>query len=335
MKRWVLRLVGVVTVIFIASAAGNAAQARAAASSTKPSTRLITLGTRGGPIPTVGRAQSSNVLIVNGTLYIVDAGEGVTRRLTRAGLAIRDIDTIFITHAHSDHTGGLGDLLATEFDFQRTKPVTIYGPPGTAASVNGLVDYLTVSSDIRISDGTRTVPVSKVFFGRDTGTGIVYEDANVKVTAVENTHFHFSPGSPAYGKYKSYSYRFEASDRVVVFSGDTGPSEALTALAKGADLLVTEVTYLSAEEAKAQQIGTGQWARRTPEEQASYLRHNAQEHITPEEVGKMAALAGVKTVVLTHLPATTDPNDDYARFVAEVNKSFTGRVLVAHDLMEF
>lgn len=321
--------------MLIGSVAGNAAQTRAAASSTKPSTRLITLGTRGGPIPTVGRAQSSNVLIVNGTLYIVDAGEGVTRRLTRAGLAIRDIGTIFITHAHSDHTGGLGGLLATEYDFHRTKPVTIYGPPGTSASVKGLVDYLTVSSDIRISDGTSTVPVAKVFFGHDTGTGIIYQDANVNVTAVENTHFHFPPGSPAYGKYKSYSYRFEASDRVVVFSGDTGPSEALTELAKGADLLVTEVTYLSAEEAKAQQVRTGRSAQRTPEEQASYLRHNAQEHITPEEVGKMAARAGVKTVVLTHLPTTADPNDDYTRFVADVNKSFTGRVLVARDLMEF
>lgn len=334
MKRRILRLVSVVSVMFIGSAAGISAQTRAPASATKPSTRLITLGTRSGPIPTVGRAQSSNVLIVNGALYILDAGEGVTRRLTRAGLAIRDIDTIFITHPHSDHTGGLGGLLAAEYDFRRTKPVTIYGPPGTGASVKGLVDYLTVSSDIRISDGTRTVPVSKVFFGRDTGTGIVYQDANVKVTAVENTHFHFPPGSPAYGKYKSYSYRFEASDRVVVFSGDTGPSEALTELAKGADLLVTEVAH-SAEEAKAQQIRTGQWARMTPEEQASFLRLNAQGHITPEEVGKMAARAGVKTVVLTHLPATADPNDEYAHFVADVNKNFTGRVLVAHDLMEF
>ena len=286
-------------------------------------------------MPTVGRAQSSNVLIVKGTPYLVDAGDGVTRRLTRAGIAIRDIDTIFITHAHSDHTGGLGGLLAVEFDAHRTKPVTILGPPGTAASVKGLLDYLTVSSDIRISDGTHTVPVSKIIFGRDTGTGAVFQDANVKVTAVENTHFHFPPGSPAYGKYKSYSYRFETPDRIVVFSGDTGPSESLTQLAKGADLLVTEVTYLSAEEAKAQQIRLGQWERQTPEEQANFLRHVAEEHLWPSEVGKMASQAGVKTVVLTHLPGTGDPNDKYERFVAEVNKHYTGRVLVAGDLMEF
>ena len=100
-----------------------------------------------------------------------------------------------------------------------------------------------------MSDGTRTVPAAKVFFGYDTGDGTIYQDANVKVIAAENSHFHFAPGSPGYGKYKSYSYRFETPDRVVVFSGDTGPSTALTELAKGADLLVTEVTN-SVEETK-------------------------------------------------------------------------------------
>src|SRR5229473_1692527 len=150
MRQRNLRLAGLVLFPLIVSAAANAAETKP--SSSKLGTRLITLGTRGGPGPTIGRAQSSNVLIVNGAPYIVDAGEGVTRRLTRAGISIRDIDTIFITHPHSDHTGGLGGLLSAEYDFHRTNPVTILGPPGTTASVKGLVDFLTVSSDIRISD---------------------------------------------------------------------------------------------------------------------------------------------------------------------------------------
>ncbi len=299
----------------------------------KTGTRLITLGTRGGPIPMVGRAQSSNILVVNNAFYIVDAGEGVTRRLTRAGIAIRDIDNIFITHSHSDHTGGLGGLLSTEYDYNRTKPVNIYGPPGTDASIRALVQFLTVSADIRISEGMRTVPAAKIFFGHDTGVGVIYQDANVKVTAAENSHFNFPPGSPAYGKYKSYSYRFETADRVIVFSGDTGPSVALAELAKDADLLVTEV--ISVEEWKEQQIKTGRWQSMTPEQQARALRRQVEEHITPDEIGKMATRANVKTIVMSHLLPATDPKDEYERLGEQVNKHFTGRVLVAKDLMEF
>src|SRR5437667_12172394 len=162
----------------------------------KKGTRLLTLGTRGGPLPTVGRAQSSNLLIVNGALYVVDAGPGVTRRLQRAGITIRDIDNIFITHAHDDHTGGLGELLTVEYDLNRTKPVNIYGPLGTEILVKALVQMLTVSSDIRISDGTRTVPIAKVLFGHDTKTGAIYQDANVKVTAAEKSPLNFPPGTP-------------------------------------------------------------------------------------------------------------------------------------------
>jgi ribonuclease BN (tRNA processing enzyme) len=299
----------------------------------KTSTRLITLGTRGGPIPMVGRAQASNILIANGALYIVDAGEGVTRRLTRAGIAIRDIDNIFITHPHSDHTGGLGGLLSTEYDYGRTKPVNIHGPPGTDATVKALVQFLTVSADIRISEGMRTVAPTKIFFGHDTGIGVIYQDANVKVTAAENSHFNFRPETPAYGKYKSYSYRFETADRVVVFSGDTGPSDALAELAKGADLLVTEV--MSLEEWKDQQIKTGRWQSLTPEQQARALRRQVVEHITPDEIGKLATRANVKTVVLSHFLPATDPKDDYERLGEQVSKHFSGRVLVAKDLMEF
>ena len=101
------------------------------------------------------------------------------------------------------------------------------------------------------------MPIEKVFFGHDVGTGLVYQDANIKVTAVENTHFHHHPGSPAYGRHKSYSYRFETPDRVIVFTGDTGPSDAVTALAKDADILVSEV--VSVEDVKEYAIRQGRW----------------------------------------------------------------------------
>jgi ribonuclease BN (tRNA processing enzyme) len=318
----------------VAVTAATWAQPSSGALPLKSGTRLITLGTRAGPTPTVGRAQSSNLLIVNGALYVIDAGDGVTRRLTKLGTNFRNIDNIFITHPHSDHTSGLGALMSDIYDANRTKAVNIYGPTGTQASVLGLLQYLTVNSDIRISDGTRVVPVTEVFNGHDTEVGTVFQDANVKVTAVENTHFHFKPGSPGYGKYKSHSYRFDASDRSLVFTGDTGPSDSVIELAKGADLLVSEVTS-SIDEYKELQIKAGRWQTMTPEQQAGTIRHMTEEHLTTEEVGKMAARAGVKTVVLTHLPATTDPKDDYKRFVGQVQKQFSGAVLIANDLMEF
>ena len=328
------RIASLVAIGIVALTDGSRAQPSAGTSPPKSGTRLITLGTRSGPTPTVGRAQSSNLLIVNGALYIIDAGEGVTRRLTRLGTNFRNIDNIFITHPHSDHTSGLGALMSVMYDANRTNPVNIYGPPGTAASVQGLLQFLTVNSNIRISDGTKVVPATQVFSGHATGVGTILQDANVKVTAVENTHFHFQPGSPGYGKYKSYAYRFDAPDRSIVFTGDTGPSDAIVLLAKGADMLVSEVTS-SIDEYKEQQIKNGRWQTMTPEQQACAVRHMTEEHITTEDVGKMAARAGVKTVVLTHLPASSDPKDDYQRFIGQVQKQFSGPVLIANDLMEF
>jgi hypothetical protein len=72
-------------------------------------------------------------------------------------------------------------------------------------------------------DGKKT-PMTAIFHGHDVVPGLIYQDANVKVTAIENTHFNFPKGSPPYGKYQSYSCRFETPDRVVVFTGDTRPS---------------------------------------------------------------------------------------------------------------
>jgi ribonuclease BN (tRNA processing enzyme) len=118
-----------------------------------------------------------------------------------------------------------------------------------------------------------------------------------------------------------------------VFSGDTGPSPALDELAKGADLLVSEV--MGIEDWKDQQIKSGRWQSMTPEQQQRAYRRQVEEHITPDEIGKLATRANVKTVVLTHFLPATDPKDDYLRLGEQVSKHFSGKVLVAKDLMEF
>ena len=86
------------------------------ATPSKTGTRLITLGTAAGPSLRAHRAQSSNLLTVNGTHYVVDAGDGVARRLAKAGIDVREIGTIFITHHHDDHTAGLGTLMSFAWD---------------------------------------------------------------------------------------------------------------------------------------------------------------------------------------------------------------------------
>ena len=308
-------------------AAGIAAHAEGAADGTK----LITLGTAGGPQPRKDRAQASNLLVVNGTLYLIDAGGGVTRRIVQTGYDFRKIGKIFITHPHSDHTAGLATLMVSEWEYQRAEPVDIYGG-GVEALVKGAIEYLKPNSEIRWAEGKQR-PVGDTFHGHDVAPGLVYQDSNVKVTAVENTHFNFPPGSPPYGKYKSYSYRFETPGRVIFFTGDTGPSDAVTELAKGADLYVTEVT--SVDEVVEQFKRNGAWQAKTQSEQDGFIRHMNEEHVTPEAVGKMAAKAGVKAIVMTHFGPSVIPDDDYHRYADEAKKYFAGQIMVAKDLMQF
>ena len=306
--------------------------AQSAGPPAKTGTKLITVGTAGGPVPRAGRAQSANLLVVNGTPYLIDAGDGTTRRLAKMKFNFRTLGTVFVTHGHNDHTGGLGMVLSSAWTAQRTAPINVYGPPGTEALIKAAIAYYGLDAEIRISDGSRTVPIEKVFFGHDVAPGVVYQDANLKVTAVENSHFHFHPDSPAYGKYKSYSYRFETPDRVIVFTGDTGASDAVTALAKDADILVTEV--VSVEDVKEARIRDGRWQVMRAREQNEYIRHMVEEHLTPQQIGDMATRAGVTTVVMSHL--TPRPgSDDYTPWADEVRKHFSGKVLVAKDLMEF
>ncbi|MDB5407124.1 MAG: beta-lactamase protein [Rhodospirillales bacterium] len=294
-------------------------------------TIVVTLGTRGGPLPTGDRAQSSNLLVVNGTLYLIDAGDGATRRIVEAGYDFKKIGKIFITHPHSDHTNGLATQLASEWEYQRRDPVDIYGG-GVERLVAGAIDYLTANAEIRWAEG-KQVPMAEIFHGHDIAAGRVYHDENVTVTAVENTHFHFPTGSPPFGKYHSFAYRFDTPGRSVVFTGDTGPSTAVTELAKGADLLVTEVG--NPDDVVELYKRNGIWQTKTPAEQEGFVRHMKEEHVTPEDVGRMAATAGVKTVVMTHLGPTFDPKDDYQRYVDEAKKYFSGTIVLAKDLMRF
>jgi len=296
-------------------------------------TRLILLGTQGGPGSTANRAEPANVVVVNGKPYLVDAGNGVVRQLTAAGIPFQSIRQIFITHNHDDHNADWGTLMGRAWSLGQYQPMTVYGPRGTESMREGFLQYFAPNAAARYMQGAANVPPAKVILARDiAGSGLVYQDANVRVTAVENCHYHFAKGSPGYGWQQSFAFRFETPDRRIVFSGDTGPcGDVLVKFAAGADILVHEVIDLAAIEAV---LRTDVDRYPLPGQRDAILQHMRTEHSTPEEVGRVARAAGVRMVVLSHLVTGPKAQADDA-YSQAVGKLYEGPVIVAHDLMEF
>ncbi|WP_088309912.1 MBL fold metallo-hydrolase [Novosphingobium sp. B 225] len=288
-----------------------------------------TLGTGGGPVLKPRRAQPANALEVNGSLYLFDAGEAVLRQVLAARQQASQYRAVFISHHHLDHNAGLAELLMYRWN-QQADPVTVYGPPGTADMVKGILtgNRITELSPV-LGDGPPKPVLANSATGSDlpltTPTPVeVYKDETIRVLAVINTHFNFTPGSPEAKIARSYSYRIETPGRVYVYTGDTGISPAVTALATGADLLISEVVDPVAIQAAAK--------RKPPADQQAYLFHQLQEHMQPDAIGTMAAAAGVKEVVLTHLVPGQDPSADPSPYTAGVIAKFKGPVTLAKDL---
>lgn len=295
-----------------------------------PTGTVITLGTRGGPMPTPDRAQSANLLAVDGGLFLIDAGDGATRRIAESGEDFRNIDKIFLTHLHSDHTNGLPTLLGAAWEFQRRDPIDVYGPSAVRL-VAGAVAFLTPNVEIRAS--LRKGALADLVRAHDAEPGVVFQNAKVKVIAIENSHYNFAADHPARGKHRSFSYRFELANRTVVFTGDTGPSDAVTELARGADLLIAEVGDPDGMIELYKRNGS--WQKKSPAEQAALRRQLVVEHLMPEDVGKLATRAGVKAVVLTHVVPTIDQSASHKQYIAKTKQHFTGSVAVAGDLMRY
>jgi ribonuclease BN (tRNA processing enzyme) len=302
-----------------------------AQSSTSTPSTLIMLGTGGGPLPRAHRAQTSHAFVVNGQPYLIDAGDGMTRRVAQAGLNFTKVNQIFITHLHNDHMAGLATFLDTSWQYSRRTALNVYGPMGTEATVKGAIQYMSIEAEIRgISEG-KNVPLATVFKGNDVKEGVIFQDANIKVTATQNSHYQFSAEDAK--RHQSFAYRFESKDKCVVFTGDTGPSANVEKLAQGCDILVAEVGQV--EDVIALQEKNGTWQMKTQDEKTSWIKHMVEEHMTPKQVGELAQRAGVKLLILSHLLPSSDPNDTYERFKVEASKFYKGEVVVAKDLMKF
>jgi ribonuclease BN (tRNA processing enzyme) len=298
-------------------------------------TRLVLLGTQGGPRPAAQRAEPANLLVVNGVNYLVDAGNGVALQLAKVGVAPAQIRDIFITHNHDDHNADWGTLMGLAWSVSSDQPITVYGPAGTEMMRRGFLQYFAPNVAARHLEGEQqNMPVEKFMLAHDyPGPGPVFRDGNIRVTAAENCHFHFPPGTPGFGWQHSYALRFETPDRVIVFSGDTGPcGEVIPSIAKGADILVHEVIDLEAIGAQIQREVQG--GQVTAAQAAGLMNHMRTEHTPPEEVGRVAQAAGVKLLVLSHLVIGNDPAAEQ-KLLAAVHQTFSGPVIVGHDLQAF
>ena len=144
---------------------------------------LITLGTAGGPVPRHDRAGISTLVRVNGKAYLFDAGDGFTRQLEGVGVSLLDIQNIFLTHLHDDHYASLGAFIGELWTLKPHNPVGIYGPPLTGEVVKGAIAFQAVNGMIR--EVERKFPQSPdIFVSHEIGPGEIYEDKDVKRTAM-------------------------------------------------------------------------------------------------------------------------------------------------------
>lgn len=277
--------------------------------------RLILLGTGGGPTPKPNRSAPAQVIVVNGATYVIDCGDGVARQMAMAKLKLAAIRSIFLTHQHSDHNADYGNLVLLAWAADLSRRIDAYGPPPLSEMTRLFLAMNDYDIRTRIADEGRP-PLSELIVPHQISSGgLVMQDENVRVTAALVDH---PPVIPA------FAYRFDCPDRSIVFSGDTRPSRNLVELAQGADVLVHEVMYLPGIE----QIIAAEPNARTLRE------HLLASHSTAEQVGRIASEAGVKTLVLSHfVPGGFPFLSDEVWFNA-VRPYFTGNLIIGRDLLE-
>ena len=295
-----------------------------------PGTRLVMLGTRGGPGVSLDRGETASAVVVDGVPYLVDCGYGTMRALVAAGIGYQNVSTMFLSHLHDDHTADIAALLAHQWTSSKTMPTNVYGPYASERTVKGAIDFFRANVEIRMIDEGRTSNPDELFFGHDLEVGDeptrVFADERVVVTAATNTHF--PERFVARMQHRSLGYRFETSTRSICFSGDTAYSENIVRLARGAEVFVCEVLDHRAYENNMARAREAAAAGNVE----NIFRHVAETHVTPAGAGRMAREAGVKTVVLNHqVRGQAAQGFTISSFIDGVRAEFDGQVIVGED----
>jgi ribonuclease BN (tRNA processing enzyme) len=345
--------------------------AQSSADASNSWTKLILLGTAGGPTwwPNSDQCGISSAVAVGDAYYIVDCGEGVGKRLQQAisptSSRVMDdkVRALFLTHLHSDHTVDYANLLLFGLFVgldRRSTPFKVFGPgrrgqmapvfslpgsptptvpiinpdnptPGTRDMTGYLYQAFAADLNDRIRDNGKPSleavveahdielpPIAGFKSPNETPSPPMepfkfFEDDRVRVSATLVEH---APVWPA------FAYRFDTDDGSIVFSGDTGRSENLVKLAKGADILVHEVIVTN-------------WVKGlfpTPRSiaQEGLMQHLLNAHTQVEEVGAIAEAAGVKKLVLSHIV----PGNATREQLLPAGKGFSGELVIGRDLMQ-
>ena len=278
-------------------------------------TRLVMLATGGGPRPRKDRGNTAHAVVVDNVLYLVDCGSGVARQLVQAGIALPTLRHIFITHHHSDHNLDYGNVIMQAWVSGLGSRVDAWGPPPLEKMTRLYFEMNAYDIDTRIADEGRPPLVPLVHAHELSHAGPVMQDERVKVTAALVDH---PPVVPA------FAFRFDCPDRSIVFSGDTNKSDNLVRLAQGADLLIHEALWVPAVDRLVARVPNA----------ATLKKHIIDSHTAVEDVGRVAAAAGVKTLVLSHLVPADHPVVTEQMWIDAARPYFKGEIVVARDGME-
>lgn len=274
--------------------------------------RLVLLGSKGGPaIRPGGPSPSSSLFEIGGRTIVVDCGLGVTRGLTDAGVNLKALDLIFITHLHSDHVLELGPLIHTAWTAGLATTVGVFGPPGTRDYWHGFLQAMKFDIDIRIIDEGRP-DLRQLVDIVEFGEGEVLSEGGLSVSALRVDH---PPVSDC------FALRFDHAGASVVFSADTAHFPPLADFAAGADILVHEAMLAEGVDRLVARTGNG----------ARLKEHLLASHSFADEAGQIATVAGVGRLVLHHLIPADDPEITELHWIAATRKSWAGALTIASD----
>ena len=250
----------------------------------------------GGPMP-APKASGPCVAVVAGEqLFLVDSGTNGPRNLQVLGYPVGQLSGVFLTHFHSDHVDGLGELATFRWATgNEVTPLPVYGPEGVEQVVTGF--NAAYSQDFvyrHAHHGDSVAPMSaagmiaKPFTTPTSGNlTIVYEGGGLVVEALRVDH---EPVSPAVG------YRFSYGGRTLLISGDTSQSDNIARFAEGIDLLVHEALspeLIGMMEKTAKDLGNDTLAK--------IMFDVPDYHASPREAAETARNAGVGHLLYYHV----------------------------------